>query len=407
MTTSRPTLRILGIRGIPAAHGGFETFAERLAPYLVSRGWRVIVYCQQLGRGEATSDTWEGIERVHIPVPRDGALGTMHFDLLSTLHARRSPGLCLTLGYNTAFLWPLLRTRGVLNVANMDGIEWRRGKWSRPVKAWFWLNDWFGCWTAHHLVADHPEIRKLLMTRVREDKITQIAYGADRIRDVPPDALAPLGLESGRFMTLIARAEPENSVLECVQGFSRRRRGIKLAVLGKYAEDNEYHRRVKACAGDEVVFVGPLYDKASVQALRAHCMAYLHGHQVGGTNPSLVEALGSGNPVIAHDNVFNRWVTDERAAYFTNADEADDVITRVVQDPVLRTQLSRDAVSVFESRFAWEKILGSYEATLHGVLQGAVDLPETGHGVGPDVLHDHGGWAAPVTTDAEAPIKPS
>ena len=126
MTTSRPTLRILGIRGIPAAHGGFETFAERLAPYLVSRGWRVIVYCQQLGRGEATSDTWEGIERVHIPVPRDGALGTMHFDLLSTLHARRSPGLCLTLGYNTAFLWPLLRTRGVLNVANMDGIEWRR-----------------------------------------------------------------------------------------------------------------------------------------------------------------------------------------------------------------------------------------------------------------------------------------
>ncbi len=135
MTESRPVLRILGIRGIPAAHGGFETFAEKLAPYLVNRGWRVIVYCQEQGSAEPWHDTWQGVERFHIPVAGDGAAATMQFDLRSILHARKSPGLCLTLGYNTACFWPLLRVKGIRNVANMDGIEWRRGKWSTPVKA--------------------------------------------------------------------------------------------------------------------------------------------------------------------------------------------------------------------------------------------------------------------------------
>ncbi len=372
MTESRPVLRILGIRGIPAAHGGFETFAEKLAPYLVNRGWRVIVYCQEQGSAEPWHDTWQGVERFHIPVAGDGAAATMQFDLRSILHARKSPGLCLTLGYNTACFWPLLRVKGIRNVANMDGIEWRRGKWSTPVKAWFWLNDWIGCFTAHHLIADHPEIEKLLRRRVHQKHITQIAYGADRIEDVAPDALGALGLESGQYMTLIARAEPENSVLEAVQGFSMRPRGIKLAVLGNYAKDNAYHQRVVEAAGEEVVFLGPIYDKDTVRAIRAHCLAYVHGHQVGGTNPSLVEALGAGNPVIAHDNAFNRWVTDEGAAYFKTAADADHAFTRLAKNLPLRLGMGQASMETFEERFTWDGILGRYEATLKAELVGGI-----------------------------------
>lgn len=368
MTHRRPTVRILGIRGIPAAHGGFETFAEKLALYLVDRGWRVIVYCQEEGRGETTRDTWKGVERIRIPVPGAGALATMHFDLLSILHARKSGGLCLTLGYNTACFWPLLRVPGIRHVANMDGVEWRRAKWSRPVKLWFWMNDWFGCWNAHHLIADHPEIEKLLLRRVKQAKVTQIAYGADRVADVPADALAPLGLESGRFMTLIARPEPENSVLECVQGFSQRKRGIKLVVLGNYSRDNDYQRQVLDSASDEVVFPGAIYDKAVVQALRAHCIGYMHGHQVGGSNPSLIEAIGAGNAIIAHDNVFNRWVTDEGALFFRTADDVDTAVAKLIQDDALRASLRASAVNVFGNRFTWPKILSGYESCLRAHL---------------------------------------
>lgn len=397
MPDSRPTLRILGIRGIPAAHGGFETFAEKLALYLVAKGWRIIVYCQELGPRGIVLDEWQGIERVRIAVPGEGALGTMHFDLLSILHARKTKDPCLTLGYNTACFWPLLRFSGIYNIANMDGVEWRRAKWSKPVKAWFWLNDWFGCWTANHLIADHPEIKKLLLRRVRADKVTQIAYGADPSNASSPEPLAQYGLEPGQFMTLIARPEPENSVLECIAGFSRKPRGLKLVVLGEYGESHEYHQRVKAAASQEVAFLGAIYDKATVAALRGHCLAYLHGHQVGGTNPSLIEALGAGNAIVAHDNCFNRWVTDERALYFSDVDGADMAISRIIREPQLREEMEKASGRLFERRFSWRRILAEYEAVL-------TREPRSAHDVRPVQLGVEEQREAKIERDVEAEI---
>jgi len=129
-------VRIVGIRGVPAAHGGFETFAERLAPYLVDRGWRVTVYCQEDGEGPLFEDEWRGVRRIHIPVKVAGAAGTVLFDWYCTVHAARTPGLVLTLGYNTAAFSVVYRARRIPNVINMDGIEWRRQKWGAVAKSW-------------------------------------------------------------------------------------------------------------------------------------------------------------------------------------------------------------------------------------------------------------------------------
>ena len=109
----RPTVRILGTHGVPAGYGGFETAAENVALYLRDQGWRVVVYCQQQGRGPVTEDVWNGIERVHIPIERDGWLGTSHFDLVSIRHAVRHRDVCLTFGYNTAVFNVLQRLRGI------------------------------------------------------------------------------------------------------------------------------------------------------------------------------------------------------------------------------------------------------------------------------------------------------
>lgn len=135
--TKIKSLRILGSRGIPAAHGGFETFAEHLSLYLVNRGWRVIVYCQDNAAGPIFEDTWKGVERVHIPVEQDGPKGTIIFDWKATVHAARFSDLCLTLGYNTAIFCTLFRLKGVPNIINMDGIEWKRGKWGLLLKPGF------------------------------------------------------------------------------------------------------------------------------------------------------------------------------------------------------------------------------------------------------------------------------
>lgn len=370
--TGEKTLRILGTRGVPAAHGGFETFAEHLALYLVEHGWRVVVYCQEEGAGPMFEDRWQGVERVRIPVQAQGPRGTIQFDWKATLHAARHRDLCLTLGYNTAVFCALLRARGVPNVINMDGIEWSRAKWGTVAKTWFWLNDWAGCWLGNHLVADHPQIKAHLTSRVRADKITTIAYGADRITAMPEEAVRERGLQPGRYLTLVARPEPENSILEVVSGFSRRPRGLQLAVLGNYSTDNAYHRAVQQAAGSEVKFLGAIYDKPVVQALRFHSAAYVHGHQVGGTNPSLVEALGAGNAVIAHDNRFNRWVAGEGARYFSDADSFDRVLTELGADASALERMRAASVARFENGLTWPQILGAYEELLLRFLPQAV-----------------------------------
>lgn len=365
MTVKTKTLRILGTRGVPAAHGGFETFAEYLSRYLVAKGWRVVVYCQDDGVGPVFEDTWQGVERVHIPVSQDGPKGTMVFDWHATAHAAKYRDLCLTLGYNTAVFCMLLRLKGIPNLINMDGIEWSRMKWGPVAKLWFWLNDWAGCWLGNHLVADHPQIKVHLTSRVREDKITMIPYGADAITGTPTAPVTALGLTPGNFLTVIARAEPENSLLEIVAGFSAKPRGMQLVVLGNYADDNVYHRAVKAAASSEVRFVGAIYDKTVVQALRFHSAAYTHGHQVGGTNPSLVEALGAGNAVIAHDNRFNRWVAGDGALYFQGAQGFARCMDDLLANPGALKTLQMQGRARFAEKFTWQDVLEQYETLLN------------------------------------------
>jgi glycosyltransferase involved in cell wall biosynthesis len=357
-------LRILGTRGVPASHGGFETFAEHLALYLRAAGWRVVVYCQADGTGPTFTDCWQGIERVVIPIAHPGPKGTMLFDWLATRHAAQNKDLCLTLGYNTAVFCSLLRLKGVPNLINMDGIEWARAKWSAPARFWFWLNDWMGCWLGNHLVADHPAIKVHLISRIRAQKVTMIPYGADEVLSAPTQPVAALGLVPGSYMTVIARPEPENSILEVVQGFSARRRGITLAVLGRYDEANAYHRAVQAAAGPEVMFLGAIYDKPVLQALRLHCAAYVHGHQVGGTNPSLVEAMGAGNAVIAHDNRFNHWVVGDGARYFNDAATFSAVVDELAADPKGLVQMRSASQRRFSERFTWPIVLAEYERLL-------------------------------------------
>lgn len=358
------SIRILGIRGIPAAHGGFETFAEYLSVYLKDRDWKVTVYCQEEGSGDYWEDDWCGVRRIHIPVKQAGPLGTIVFDLKSTIHAAKAKESCLTLGYNTAVFTSLLRIAGIKNVINMDGIEWSRAKWGPLAKTWFWMNDWAGCWLGNHLVADHPEIKNHLRTRVADTKITTIAYGAEQIDSGDKSALEKFHLEPNQFLTLIARAEPENSILEVVKGFSAKPRGVKLVVLGNYDRSHAYQEAVLSSASDEVIFIGAIYEKSVVQSLRHYSLAYIHGHQVGGTNPSLVEALGAGNAVIAHDNRFNRWVAADSAVYFGDASEFANALEVVLGEPEKVRAMKDSSRHRFQSEFTWPHILSQYEGLL-------------------------------------------
>jgi glycosyltransferase involved in cell wall biosynthesis len=365
-------LSIMGTRGIPAQHGGFETFAERLALYLTKRGWSVTVYChRQVSGTQLTEDSWCGVRRIFVPVKRDGAMGTVEFDWKSVRIAAKQDALVLTLGYNTAIFCTYLRWCGIRNLINMDGLEWRRTKWRWHERAWLYMNERIGCWTGNHLIADHPSIAVHLGTRVSHRKITTIPYGADRIDERSGDLPRELGLGNGSYALVIARPEPENSVLEIVTAFSRRPRGAKLVVLGKYDPvKNRYHREVIDAAGPEVLFPGAIYDQSVVTALRCHAHFYLHGHQVGGTNPSLVEALGASSAIIAHDNEFNRWVAGPDARFFSTESDCDLHISALLADSATVRAMREASGRRFDSAFRWDSVLAQYEALLERNLRG-------------------------------------
>jgi glycosyltransferase involved in cell wall biosynthesis len=365
--TERKSVVILGTRGVPAAHGGFETFAEHLALFLVERGWHVAVYCQHdvaaLGR-KIWTDEWRGVERVNIEVTEKGPVGTLAFDWRSIVDATRRDSVCLVLGYNSAVFLPYLRLRGGTVITNMDGLEWRRQKWSRPVRAWFWVNEWIAAWTSHHLVADHPAIADHLATRRSRRAITMIPYGGDPVDAMSDEPVRLMGLIPNNYLVSIARIEPENNILPMVEAFSRKTRNARLVVLGTFSDDNPYHHAVKAAASAEVLFPGAIYEPDRVRALRFHARAYLHGHTVGGTNPSLVEALWAGNAIIAHDNAFNRWTAGPEQAFFANADACERIMSALLDDDGAVARAGVAARRRAETAFDWHGVLRAYEDEL-------------------------------------------
>ncbi len=378
------SVSILGTRGIPARHGGFETFAQNLALYLAQKGWRVTVYCQDEWPSPVTRENyWQDVELIQISPyvsvlgkVLGGALGTALFDWRSVWHARRrESGVWLTLGYNTGVLNLLPKLWQKKQIINMDGVEWRRGKWSWPLKLWFYTNYHLAGRAADRVIADHPEIEKMLHGHFNPTKTTMIAYGAPEVAAADVDLLKKYALEPGKYMVSIARIEPENSILEIVRAWSCRTRGMKLVVLGNFYKTNTYHQQIREAASDEVIFPGAIFDAPVVQSLRFHALAYLHGHTVGGTNPSLVEALGAGNAVIAHDNAFNRWVAGEAGTYFSDEVQLSRILDIFADDVAAIARCRQAARKRHVEMFRWEDILAQYEKLMCDVLSEQRSLP--------------------------------
>ena len=360
-------LNILGTRGIPAAHGGFETFAERLALFLVRQGYSVTVYCQTDGPADlkGREDYWNGVHRVHFGTKRNGAVGTMEFDLACARHVLGQPGVDLVLGYNTAVFNLLQKVKRRRVFMNMDGIEWKRKKWSLPAKMWLMMNEIIGANLANVPICDHPEISRHISRRTMR-KTKMIPYGSDTVRRANLRPVHEMGLRPGQYFISVARIVPENSIAEMIEAFLEANTRMDMVVLGRLDPDNEYHRMVRALGRGRVMFPGGIYDDNRLKSLRFHARAYVHGHQVGGTNPSLVEALGAGSAVLAHDNVFNRWTAGDAQHFFANVQECRMQLERMATDDIALQASKKAARERHRTEFQWDNVLGQYRDLLLG-----------------------------------------
>ncbi len=368
-SASPEELYITGTRGIPASHGGFETFVESFAVEYAQSSARVTVYCHdtQATYIRGRSKSYKGVKLVQFGCP-PSPFGTILFDLLTILDilsSRSKNTIVLTLGYNTAMFNLLLNLFSVPYIVNMDGLEWKRKKWGKIARAWLKLNERMAWALANAVVCDHPKISEDITKRLGErPQRHTIPYGSIPIykeysRNSP-----------SRYFLLVARIEPENSVLEIVQSFSTTTLDAELHIVGTIDESNAYHAKIKATANSKVKFLGPIYDKEQLAEIRRNAMVYIHGHTVGGTNPSLVEALASGNAIIANDNVFNRWVASESAIYFANSVELGHAMVRLCDEARTRKALEQQAIRRFNEGFTWPEVHNAYEEIIRNQLMG-------------------------------------
>lgn len=359
---------LIGVRGIPNRYGGFERLVEVLAPHLVQHGHRVTVFCEVDGRPGAPppqDDLWQGVHRRYVSVRTRGPLGTIEYDWRS-YRAVPAGSVALIFGYGTGIFQNRLKRLGVRHAVNMDGIEWQRAKWGQAARAWLRFNERAAARHADVLIADHPQIQAYLQQQLQKPS-DMIAYGIDddalkASETCPSHPLLARYPKNGYFL-IVARAEPENQIHLLLEAYARSRRHLPMVVLGNF-DGNDYGRQLRA-RHPEADFVGAVFNAPVLDALRRRSALYLHGHSVGGTNPSLIEAMAAGALVTAHDNVFNRWVLgDTGGLFFRSADELTEQLDRAPLSDDERDAFVATARQRCVDQFRWEDILSAYRQVL-------------------------------------------
>ncbi len=298
---------MIGSRGIPHTYSGNEEFFRHIAPRLAERGHDIIVYCRS-GHYTDRDPYWHGVKRVFYPAPEHKSLGQFTAAAEGVLDAAvRRPDIVYvhTLPSAPFTLLPaLLRQRVVVNV---NGMEWGRDKWGPIGKGYFRAAARISLKTATAIVNDSEAMRQFYKQRFGRNSYF-IAYGADIEESSNPSLIEPFGLERNGYYLIASRLVPENNPDLIIDAYLASDASRPLVIAGGANYSSPWVERLMAKASDRVRFIGHVGTAEAVKELHCNCYAYIHGHSLGGTNPSLVKALGYGNCIIALDNPFNREV---------------------------------------------------------------------------------------------------
>ena len=351
-------LSIIGTAGIPGCYGGFETLAENLVGFAETRhagNVTLSVYCSS-GLYDIKQKTYRGARLRYLRLKANGVHSVL-YDAVSIFDAiRRRDTHMLVLGVSGALVLPLVRLFSRTRiVTNIDGIEWKREKWQGSAKWFLRLSEKLAVRHSDVVIADNEAIAEHVRDTYGKD-CQVIAYGGDHALDHAGAANAPEDLPD-RFALALCRIEPENNVhviLEAVDG-----RDTPLVFVGNW-DNSAYGRDLKAKYSDSpnLYLLDPVYDPGTLHALRARASVYLHGHSAGGTNPSLVEMMHFGIPVLAHGCAFNRYSTECKARYFETANELADLLRGL--DPETAARIGADMREIAQRRYTWDNIGKAY-----------------------------------------------
>lgn len=351
-------IAILGTRGIPNYYGGFEQFAEFFSVYLVEQGHEV--YCYNSHNHKFQEKTFHGVNIIHQndPEHKFGTFGQFIYDYNCIIDSRkRSFDIILQLGYTSNSIWFFLLPKKPIIITNMDGLEWKRTKYSKPVQQFLKFAERLAAISSDYLVSDSIGIEKFLKEKYNK-KSTYIAYGAYPFNAPNEDFLTEYNVEKQNFNMIMARFEPENNLDMVLEGVAQSIDKTPILVIGKHETKYGDYLKNKFKNYDNIRFLGGIYNLEHLNNLRYFSKLYFHGHSVGGTNPSLLEAMASQALVIAHNNDFNKGILKDNGIYFSNPTEVKNILESVKKsDNLQRVQNNYNAIV---NEFNWKKINGQY-----------------------------------------------
>jgi glycosyltransferase involved in cell wall biosynthesis len=351
-------IAILGTRGIPNYYGGFEQFAEFFSVYLVEKGHEV--YCYNSHNHKFQEKSFHGVNIIHQHDPeyKYGTFGQFIYDYNCIKDARkRHFDIILQLGYTSNSIWFFLLPKKPIIITNMDGIEWKRSKYSKPVQQFLKFAERLAAISSDYLVSDSLGIQTFLKNRYKKES-TYIAYGAHPFDSPDENVLNEYQVEKDNYMMIMARFEPENNLDMVLEGVSKTANQTPILVVGNHETKYGNYLKNKYKPFNKIRFTGGIYNLNHLNNLRFFCKIYFHGHSVGGTNPSLLEAMASDAFIAAHANDFNKGVLKENAVYFNSPEEVSKIIETVKKNANLHFIYNNKQAIVDD--FNWNKINGEY-----------------------------------------------
>lgn len=363
-------IAFISTRGIPNNYGGFEQFAEYISVGLVRRGHEVVVYSPHFH--PYREPDYKGVRIKHIYSPEKwmgSSVGSFFYDFLSLRDALKKEkfDIIYEAGYTSivpAYIWfNVKRIKYPLFTTNMDGLEYKRTKFNKWVQKFVFWEERMAVKHSHYLIADNMGNRDYYKEKYgKESKF--LAYGADVHEDYDVDVLKEYGLEAGGYFIVVARLEPENNLFMAIEGYLASNQYGKhpLVVVGK--TNTPYGKYLMERYGRDrnIRFVGGIYDFRKLNSIRHYSYAYFHGHSVGGTNPSLLEAMASGCFILAHDNIFNRAVLGENALYYGSTDAATEMLDGIDQAvSAHKKEYTERNLEVIRRDYSWEKLVDEHE----------------------------------------------
>jgi rhamnosyltransferase len=351
-----------------------------LVPRLVQKGYRVRCSCE---REDGCPKEYEGAKLDYFPVkPPANYTLRKAFELLydSWFIAKYSLvcDIIYVLGIYGGASLLFARLLGKEVIVNTDGLEWKRAKYHIVERSLIILYFAVSLNLASKIVIDNEQMRRFIGTK-HNSKVCYIPYGVSRQKSQSWDP-AKLSsyfaektdgtkIEKGKYWLLVSRLEPENNIHAIVDGFVKARPKHPLVVVGDFTS-KKYRDQVYQQAFNDnssnVVFLGSIYDRDVLATLRQHCIAYIHGHSVGGTNPSLLEAMISENLIVAHDNFFNKEVCGRCAHYFSNSSDLSDIVTLIEESAEDPSDLCSEAHERAIAGYSWDTVTTSYDKLFRG-----------------------------------------